>query len=169
MALSRPFQLNLKKSSLVDLLKGLITLFQEEADSLNIKLVTDIDPGLPLIEMDEEKLTQGFINIMKNGMQSMERGGILRIEAHILRDDVEVNISDTGTGILPNQMEKIFNYYYTTKEKGAGLGLPIAHRIVEAHRGQLIVDSQVGVGTKMTVRLPIRGKENPRSNTGSTQ
>ncbi len=78
-------------------------------------------------------------------------------------DWVEVEISDTGTGILQDQMEKVFNYYYTTKEKGAGLGLPIAHRIVEAHRGQLIVDSRVGVGTKMTVRLPIGGKEIPHS------
>lgn len=169
LALSRPFQLNLRKSSLADLLKNIVTLFQEEAASLNIRLEAEIDPGLPLMEMDGEKLTQGFINIMKNGMQSMERGGILRIEAHALRDDVEVNISDTGAGIPPNQMEKIFNYYYTTKEKGAGLGLPIAHRVIEAHQGQLIVDSQVGVGTKMTVRLPIRGKENPRSKAGSTQ
>ncbi len=56
-------------------------------------------------------------------------------------------------------MEKIFNYYYTTKEKGVGLGLPIAHRIIEAHHGQLRVESQVGMGTKMIILLPTRGKE----------
>ncbi len=156
LALSRPFHLSLKKSSLGDLLKNLMTLFQEEASSLNIKLEAEIDPGLPLIEMDEEKLTQGFINIMKNGMQSMERGGILRVEAHVLRDHVKVKISDTGTGIPPDQMEKIFNYYYTTKEKGVGLGLPIAHRIIEAHQGQLTLESQKGAGTKVTILLPIK-------------
>ena len=105
--------------------------------------------------MDDEKLTQAFINIMKNGMQAMENGGILRIEAHSFKDRVEVVISDSGSGIPPDQMEKIFNYYYTTKEKGVGLGLPIAHRIIEAHGGQLKVESKVGVGTKVTVTLPI--------------
>ncbi len=106
--------------------------------------------------MDEEKLTQALINIMKNGMQAMEQGGVLRIEAHGLRERVEITISDSGTGIPPDQMEKIFNYYYTTKEKGVGLGLPIAHRIIEAHQGQLKVESQIGIGTKVTIVLPIK-------------
>ncbi len=101
-------------------------------------------------------MTQAFINIMKNGMQAMERGGILRIETHPFKDRVEVVISDSGSGIPPDQMEKIFNYYYTTKEKGVGLGLPIAHRIIEAHGGQLKVESKVGVGTKVTITLPVR-------------
>jgi signal transduction histidine kinase len=105
--------------------------------------------------MDPERLTQAFINIMKNGMQAMDRRGILRVEAYGFKDRVEVSFSDSGSGISPEQMEKIFNYYYTTKEKGVGLGLPIAHRIIEAHGGQLKVDSQVGVGTKVTVLLPV--------------
>ena len=98
--------------------------------------------------MDDEKLTQAFINIMKNGMQAMEQGGILRIETHSFKDRVEVVFSDSGSGIPAEQMEKIFNYYYTTKEKGVGLGLPIAHRIIEAHGGQLKVESRVGVRNK---------------------
>ena len=156
LALSRPFQLRLKESSLGDLLNSLVMLFQEEASSLGIKIETDIDPDLPSLQMDEEKLTQALINIMKNGMQAMEQGGVLRIEAHGIRDRVEVKISDSGTGIPPDQMEKIFNYYYTTKEKGVGLGLPIAHRIIEAHQGQLKVESQVGTGTEVTILLPIK-------------
>ena len=156
LTLSRPFQLRLRRSSLENLLKNLMTLFQEEASSQKIKLEAEIDSGLPLIPMDEEKLTQALINIMKNGMQSMEQGGILRTEAHFVRDWVEVKISDTGTGIVQDQMEKIFDYYYTTKDKGVGLGLPIAHRIIEAHGGQLKLDSQVGVGTKVTILLPLK-------------
>jgi signal transduction histidine kinase len=104
--------------------------------------------------MDSERLTQAFINIMKNGIEAMEQGGVLHIEAHCSKDRVEVTISDSGSGIPSDQMGKIFNYYYTTKEKGVGLGLPIAHRIIEAHDGQLKVESQVGVGTKVTVLLP---------------
>ena len=155
LTLSRPFQLNLKVSSLQDLLKNLVTLFQEEAASQGISLRAEMNDHLPLIKMDSEKLTQAFINIMKNGMQAMEQGGILRIETHPFKDRVDVVISDSGSGIPPEQMEKIFNYYYTTKEKGVGLGLPIAHRIIEAHGGQLKVESKVGVGTKVTITLPM--------------
>ena len=155
LTLSRPFQLNLRKSSLQDLLKNLITLFQEEVSSLGITLQTEISTELPVIEMDPERLTQAFINIMKNGIQAMRQGGTLRIETKFLKEGVEVMISDSGSGIPSEQMEKIFNYYYTTKEKGVGLGLPIAHRIIEAHGGQLKIESRVGSGTKVTVRLPV--------------
>jgi len=155
LTLSRPFQLSLRKSSLQDLLKNLISLLQEEASSLGITLLAVIPTELPLITIDPETLTQAFINIMKNGMQAMGKGGTLRIEAKSLKDGVEVMISDSGSGIPPEQMEKIFNYYYTTKEKGVGLGLPIAHRIIEAHGGKLRIESRVGSGTKVTVTLPI--------------
>jgi signal transduction histidine kinase len=109
--------------------------------------------------MDPERLTQAFINIMKNGMQAMGRGGTLRIETKSLKEGVEVMISDSGSGIPPEQMERIFNYYYTTKEKGVGLGLPIAHRIIEAHGGQLKIESRAGSGTKVTVTLPVERKD----------
>ncbi len=153
LTLSRPFQLNLKESSLQDLLKHLVTFFQEEASSLGITLQAEIPAELPLITMDPEKLTQAFINIMKNGMEAMGQGGTLRIEAKSLKQGVEVMISDSGCGIPAEQMETIFNYYYTTKERGVGLGLPIAHRIIEAHGGQLKMESRVGSGTKVTVIL----------------
>ncbi len=153
LTLSRPFQLNLRESSLQDLLEHLVSLFQEEASSLGITLQTEIPAELPLITMDPDKLTQALINIMKNGMQAMGQGGTLRIEAKSMKQGVEVTISDSGSGIPPEQMETIFNYYYSTKEKGVGLGLPIAHRIIEAHGGELKIESQVGSGTKVTVRL----------------
>ncbi len=155
LTLSRPFQLNLRESSLQDLLKNLVTFFQEEVSSLGITLQTEIPSDLPLIKMDPERLTQALINIMKNGMQAMGQGGSLRIETKSLKEGVEVIISDSGSGIPPEQMEKIFNYYYTTKEKGVGLGLPIAHRIIEAHGGQLKIESRVGSGTKVIVTLPV--------------
>ena len=156
LALSRPFQVHLTEASPRDLLTRLVALFQEEASSLNITIQEEFDSDLPAVEMDEEKLTQALINIMKNGMQAMERGGVLRIEAHALREGLEIAVADTGTGIPPDRIEKIFNYYYTTKEKGVGLGLPIAHRIVEAHGGQVKVESLIGTGTKVTITLPIK-------------
>ena len=158
LTLSRPFQLNRKPTSLRELLKNMVSLFEGEAASRKVRIETEMNTELPLLNMDGEKLTQAFLNIMKNGVQAMEEGGVLRIETHCLRDRAEVVLSDSGSGIPPDQMEKIFNYYYTTKEDGLGLGLPIAHRIVEAHGGQLKVESHVGKGTKVTVTLPIGGK-----------
>jgi len=159
LTLSRPFELNLKHASLQELLRNLVALLQEEAFSQGIQIQAVTNSDLPLIKMDSEKLTQAFINIMKNGMQAMEQGGILRVETQSFKDRVEVSFSDSGSGIPPEQMEKIFNYYYTTKEKGVGLGLPIAHRIIEAHGGQLKVESQVGLGTKVTVLLPVISRQ----------
>ncbi len=155
LTLSRPFELNLKHSSLQELLKNLVTLLKEEASSQGIQIRAETHSDLPLIKMDNEKLTQAFLNIMKNGMQAIEKGGVLRVETQSFKDRVEVSFSDSGSGIPPEQMEKIFNYYYTTKEKGVGLGLPIAHRIIEAHGGQLKVESKVGFGTKVTILLPV--------------
>jgi signal transduction histidine kinase len=163
LSLSRPFELKRKESSLHDLLNHLVTLFREEASSLGITLQAEIPSDLPLIKMDPERLTQALINIMRNGMQAMGQGGILRVETKPLKDRVEVTISDSGSGIAPEQMEKIFNYYYTTKEKGVGLGLPIAHRIIEAHEGQLKMESRVGVGTKVTVTLRVERKNEAAS------
>jgi signal transduction histidine kinase len=159
LTLSRPFQLDMRMSSLEQLLKNLITLFQEETSSQGIHVQAEIHPDLPFIKMDPERLTQALINIMKNGMEAMGQGGILHIEARSFKDHVEVVISDSGSGIPADQMEKIFNYYYTTKQRGSGLGLPIAHRIIEAHGGQLKMESQVGVGTKATVLLPVSSKQ----------
>ena len=155
LTLSRPFRLNLRPAYLQELVEDLITLFHEEASSKNIVLRHEIDPGLPLIPVDPERLKEALMNILKNGIEAMEKGGTLSVSTRSFKDRVEVVISDSGSGIPPDQMEKIFNYYYTTKEKGSGLGLPIAHRIIEAHGGQLKIESQAGVGTKVTVTLHI--------------
>jgi len=166
LTLSRPFDLKRREGSLQELLKHLVTLFHEEANAQGITLRLETGHDLTSLWMDGEKLTQAFINIMKNGMQAMETGGILKIEARSFKNSIEVVFSDSGSGIPEDQMEKVFNYYYTTKEKGVGLGLPIAHRIIEAHGGQLKIESKSGVGTRVAVLLPvvIRQKTGSRGN-----
>lgn len=155
LALSRPFQLHLATAPLEPLLKDLILLLREEASSRGISLQLEVSPNLPPMTMDAERLRQAFLNLLRNGIQATEKGGTVRLEARPFKDRVEVTISDTGVGIPPDLMEKIFNYYYTTKEKGIGLGLPIAHRIIEAHGGQLKLESRVGLGTKVSIILPL--------------
>ncbi len=155
LSLARPFRLRLRPSSLQNLLRNLAMLLEEEASSQGVRIQVNGEPDGRLIQVDEEKLTQAILNIMKNGIQAIEKGGILRLETQWFKDRVEVSIVDSGSGIPPDRMEKIFNYYYTTKEKGVGLGLPIAHRIIEAHGGELKVESRVGRGTKVKIVLPI--------------
>ncbi len=160
--LSRPFQLHLKETLLGPLLDHLINLFKEEAISRQITLRLE-HTDLPPLLIDGEKLTQALINIMKNGMEAMGNGGTLTISTRSFRDRVEIVFSDTGCGIAPDQMKRIFDYYYTTKEKGMGLGLPIAHRIIEAHGGELKVESELGIGTRVTITLPKSKKEELKS------
>jgi signal transduction histidine kinase len=86
----------------------------------------------------------------------MERGGKLTIKAEIDRKDwARITISDTGKGILKEEIEKVFDYSYTTREKGLGLGLPIAHKIIEEHGGRITIASRVGKGTAVSILLPI--------------
>ena len=155
LTLARPLPLNVQRVSLEELLNRLVTLFQEEASSHHIEIHREIPSDLPSIPIDSDRLTQAFINIIKNGMEAMEQGGTLRVQVRVLRNQVEVVIADSGSGIPPDQLEKVFNYYYTTKETGTGLGLSIAHRIIEAHGGQLELESRAGSGTKVKVTLPV--------------
>ena len=159
LGLSRPFHLDLRLASLEDLLQHLVLLFQEEARSRGLRLEVDCAPDLPPLEIDAQRLTQALVNIMKNGIEAMKPGGILRLEARENKDRITIAITDTGEGIPEDQVGKIFDYYYTTKEKGAGLGLPIAHRIIEAHGGQMEIGSQPGSGTKVTITLPLARKQ----------
>lgn len=156
LGLSKPFKLNLRKFSIRELLDNLINLFQEEANSKGIRIEKEFHMNLPHIEIDPERLTQALINIMKNGMEAMDSGGLLRIEAFTLREYLKIIVTDSGKGISKDQVDKVFNYYYTTKENGVGLGLPIAHRIIEAHGGHLELESKLGLGTKVTISIPIK-------------
>jgi two-component system sensor histidine kinase HydH len=159
LTLARPLQLNMQRASLQELLSRLITLFQEEAASHHIEIQREIASDLPATPIDSDRLTQALINIIKNGMEAMEEGGTLRVQARVLKNQVEVVIADSGPGIPPDRLEKVFNYYYTTKETGTGLGLPLAHRIIEAHGGQLELESQAGSGTTVKITLPLEKKD----------
>ncbi len=155
LTLSKPFKLNIKTSSIEEILENLITLFFEEANSKNITFEKEFKE-LPMVKIDPELLTQALINLMKNSIEAMKDGGIIRIEARTLKDYLEIILSDSGMGIPEDQIEKVFDYYYTTKENGTGLGLPIAHRIIEAHNGELKLESKPGLGTRVSILIPIQ-------------
>jgi two-component system NtrC family sensor kinase len=97
------------------------------------------------------------MNILLNACDAMPSGGTLTLAVHFFSGsrDVEISVADTGTGIAPELLSRIFDPFFTTKEKGTGLGLSVVYGIVEKHGGSMRVESRVGQGTTMTIRLPL--------------
>jgi signal transduction histidine kinase len=103
--------------------------------------------------VDEKQLERVFLNIIKNAVQAMPNGGKLTITTNETKDGGEITFADTGTGIQPENMNKIFQPFFTTKAKGIGMGLPICKEIIEEHGGTVDVKSEVGKGTSFAIRL----------------
>ena len=125
----------------------------------HIKLVVNLDPNLPQVQFDPLLLRQVLLNIAKNAIEAMPAGGTLTFASGWDQDRVLVRISDSGEGIAPEIIDKIFQPFYSTKPKGSGLGLAISQTIVTAHQGEIRVESQPQRGTDMTVFLPAPLKE----------
>jgi signal transduction histidine kinase len=147
----------------------LVSLIDETANYLNIKLdlerknisVEKIYKSVKInIEGDPRKLKQAFINIITNGCQAIGEYGILRITITSNDHKVDITISDTGSGISEEDMERIFNPFYTNKPLGLGLGLAITKKIIEEHKGLITVDSEISKGTTFTVSLPLQNQNN---------
>ena len=155
---SKPYRLDLAPSSPMEILENVSVLFAEEARTKSIEIHKAIEPRLPSLMMDKGRITQALINIVTNGIHAMEGGGSLTIEAKLDgKDWVRITVSDTGRGIPEEEIERAFDYSYTTREKGLGLGLPIAHKIIEGHGGRIALKSQVGRGTTISIFLPVTG------------
>ena len=131
----------------------------------NVELAWDLDVTLPTASVDPDRLTQVFSNIMSNAFQAMPTGGRLRIKSELQvetssepvgnREMIAITFEDTGAGIEPTHLSKIFEPLFTTKARGTGLGLAISRNIVEKHGGQILVRSQLGKGTSFTIKLPL--------------
>ncbi|HYB70657.1 MAG TPA: ATP-binding protein [Candidatus Bathyarchaeia archaeon] len=154
----RPQELTLKPVDLNGLLQSLGALLEAESQSHGVRFVFDLDGGLPVVSADEELLRQAFINILQNAVQAMPQGGAVRIRTRSDGPDwVRVVITDQGVGIAPEDLDKIFKLYYTSKPGGSGIGLSVVYRIVQLHDGTVEAKSQPGRGTALVVRLPVRG------------
>lgn len=104
--------------------------------------------------MDHDQLKQAFFNIVKNACEAMKQGGSLTIRTGADTGWIHISFSDTGGGMSDEAMARIFEPYFTTKEGGSGLGLMITQRIVRAHGGEVLIESDPGKGLKLTIRLP---------------
>ena len=114
-----------------------------------------LDEGLPDISVDETLMKRLFTNLILNAVQAMPDGGSLSIRGSLQGDDVVISVEDTGVGIREENLDEIFKPFFTSKAKGTGFGLPVSKRIVDAHGGTISVESEEGVGSTFTVKLPI--------------
>ena len=124
----------------------------------NIGLQLELDPDLPLIACDEQHIGQVFINLIINAVQSMPKGGKLAVytKDDPLHQRILIIFQDSGIGIDPEDLDRIFEPFFSKKSKGIGLGLTVTKRIIEEHYGRIWVESEKGKGTKMCVQLPYR-------------
>jgi len=150
----RPSKPKLKKSSLNDTVEETIELLRPEFDNRGQAIKLEFAKSLPLALFDAAQIKQSLINLMKNSMHAMSTGGELTIKTGEAAAGVWVSLTDTGGGIPQEQIKRIFEPYYTTKEKGSGLGLMIVQRIVRDHDGRLELVSHGGKGTTFRIWLP---------------
>jgi signal transduction histidine kinase len=160
LSFSRSRRLEFRDYSVKDVLFKLVSLVEEEAKTKGVSIKLQSIDSVNPVPMDVDKLRQAFLNIIKNAMESIPGEGAISISVEPSGSDwVSIRITDTGTGLTPEEIERIFNPEYTTKEKGLGLGLPIAHEIVRGHGGRILVQSTPGSGTTFDVRLPTGTKK----------
>ncbi len=150
----RPSRPKLKKNSLNDTIEETIELLRPEFDNRGQAVKLEFAKALPLAVFDAAQIKQSLINLMKNSMHAMSTGGELTIKTGEGGGGVWVSLTDTGGGIPQEQIKRIFEPYYTTKEKGTGLGLMIVQRIVRDHDGRLELVSHGGKGTTFRIWLP---------------
>ena len=150
----RPSRPKLKKSSLNDTVEETVELLRPEFDNRGQAVKLEFAKALPLAVFDAAQIKQSLINLMKNSMHAMSTGGELTIKTGEGGGGVWVSLTDTGGGIPQEQIKRIFEPYYTTKEKGSGLGLMIVQRIVRDHDGRLELVSHGGKGTTFRIWLP---------------
>jgi signal transduction histidine kinase len=144
--------------ALNDVVQETIELLRPEVENRGINIELRLARRLPAVPLDPAQIKQVLVNLIKNAIQAMTKGGILKLQTGIGAEGVWVSISDTGCGIPPEKLNHIFEPFYTTKKKGTGLGLMIVQRIVREHGGRIELDSRLNHGTTFRVWLPLEGK-----------
>jgi len=152
---TRPEDLRLQPVDVGSLTSEVARVIEPEAQKSGVRIEVDCPPGVPDLNGDPAMLRQALLNLGINACQAMPAGGTLRFRARAARARrVEVIVEDTGVGIQPDHLKRIFDLYFTTREKGSGIGLSMVYRTVQLHDGEIEVQSTPGVGTTVRMLLP---------------
>ncbi|WP_054636455.1 ATP-binding protein [Thalassobacillus sp. C254] len=152
--LAKPHSDALKKHNITTIIDSIIKLLQPQASLIGVEILSEFKEEEMHIICEDSKIKQVFINLIKNSMETMDKGRITIKAARHLSQTI-IQVVDEGKGMSPAIVEKIGTPFFTTKEKGTGLGLFICHKIVEEHHGSIKVDSAEGIGTTFTITLPL--------------
>jgi signal transduction histidine kinase len=152
---ARVQDLVLVPADLTQVIEEMIDFFSPTARQSNIEVKTYLPADLPRVLLDRDLFKQALLNLLLNAEQAMPQGGELTILAMREPGEICLHLIDTGRGIPPELLPRIFKPFFSTRQGGTGLGLPMARKIVQAHGGHIEVQSEVGHGTKFTIRLPI--------------
>jgi signal transduction histidine kinase len=151
---TRPEDLRLQPVRAASLFDEILPVIEPEARTNNVRVSIDCPASVPNINGDAGMLRQAFLNLAINACQAMPSGGSLRLVCAAARKQVEIRFEDTGVGIPPENLQKIFDLYFTTKDHGTGIGLSMVYRIVQLHDGEIEVRSTPGRGTTFRILLP---------------
>jgi two-component system NtrC family sensor kinase len=140
-----------------DLVERTVQLLENQASFQNIRIVKDLNPELPPIKLDKNKIQQVFWNLILNACEAMPKGGQVAISDRLSADGkyVEIRFADSGVGIPKENMSRLFDPFFTTKSSGTGLGLAVSYGIIQQHDGKIEVKSELGQGTVFTLSLPV--------------
>lgn len=147
-------RLELKTGNLNQQVEHVLNFFQPQADQQLIEIIRYFDSDLPSIKMESQTLQAALMNLVKNSIEAMPNGGQLVVRTRIVRAGVALDLIDNGTGMSSEALMKMFKTFYTTKDGGSGLGLPMAKKIIEAHGARINVQSAQGLGTQFTLEFP---------------
>jgi signal transduction histidine kinase len=152
--LTNPFRLHRSAIDVVATVNRLAEFYEPVARSHGLSLTVDACRTPLVCEADENLLRQALLNLLINAQQATRPGGSITLSCAVDGQDALVSVRDTGAGIAPEAKERVFRPFFSTKQGGSGLGLPLTQRIVQEHGGTLTFDSEVGTGTTFHIRLP---------------
>jgi len=155
----RPTIPNMQRDDVNAIVRESVSFLRTEMEDRGILVELELAETLPSLLIDRDQIKQAFYNVIKNASQAMKQGGILRIRTAADHGQVSVAFEDTGGGITPENLSKVFQPYFTTKDSGSGLGLMIVRRIVREHGGEMELQSDEGRGLTVTIRLPVSDRQ----------
>ncbi|MFW5730006.1 MAG: two-component system sensor histidine kinase NtrB, partial [Desulfonatronovibrionaceae bacterium] len=151
---TRPQMPSKEKGQINDIIRETFELVSQELDMSKIHCTLQLNPDLPEARFDKSQMKQVLINLFKNAWEAMPEGGTITIFTDYNKERIRVTVQDSGTGIPPDKIKIIFSPFYTTKDKGTGLGLAVTYRIIQDHKGEVTISSQPGQGSSFTFYLP---------------
>ena len=156
MVLSKPQAISYQNKNITSLLKDVLTLLEAIAIVKNIEVTKEFEADAILVKCEGNQIKQVFINVFKNAIEAVPNKGKIHIEVSRWQNDrVRIRFSDNGQGIPNDLLSRLGEPFYTTKEKGTGLGLMVSHKIIEDHRGSIKINSEMNKGTTVDIILPV--------------